>query len=371
MGVGEKVPYPHLTEDERKLRNKLRFHGRQLGDESNDDKTQSIDNLIEEVAYQHWHRMLFSRFLAENNLLMDDDPVSPISMSLEECHDMAPSLGAKSGWDLAARYASHMLPQIFKVDSPVFSLTFPIEHQKALEKLVSDIPMEVFQASDSLGWVYQFWQTKRKEDINKSGVKIGARELPAVTQLFTEPYMVSFLLDNSLGAWWAARRLSEHNLSTSESEQELRDKASLPGLPLEYLRFVRDDQDKWTPAAGTFDAWPKDLTEFKMLDPCCGSGHFLVATLGMLVPMRMELEGLSVDEAIKKVLSENIHGLELDQRCVELAAFALAFAAWTYPGSSGYTPLPELHIACSGQAINIEDDKLRTLANGNHELYNV
>jgi len=40
-------------------------------------------------------------------------------------------------------------------------------------------------------------------------VKIGARELPAVTQLFTEPYMVAFLLDNSLGAWWAARRLTE------------------------------------------------------------------------------------------------------------------------------------------------------------------
>ena len=39
LGVGEKVPYPHLTEDERKLRNKLRFHGRQLGDVANDDKT--------------------------------------------------------------------------------------------------------------------------------------------------------------------------------------------------------------------------------------------------------------------------------------------------------------------------------------------
>lgn len=371
LGVGEKVPFPHLNEADRTLRRKLRSHGRQLGDWLYEEGKQTIVALTEEVAYQHWHRMLFARFLAENDLLMDDDPVSPISLTIEECNDLAPSLGARNGWDLAARYASRMLPQIFLNDSPIFSLEFPIERQKVLEQLVSSIPQEVFHASDSLGWVYQFWQTKRKKDINDSGVKIGARELPAVTQLFTEPYMVSFLLDNSLGAWWAAKRLSSHDLATAEDEQELRDKAYIDHLPLEYLRFVKDEESEaWKPAGGTFDAWPKHLSEFKMLDPCCGSGHFLVATLQMLVPMRMELEGLSEDEAIQRVLEENIHGLELDQRCVELAAFALAFAAWTYPGSSGYRQLPALHIACSGQAIHISDEEVIKLANGNHELYN-
>ena len=53
--------------------------------------------------------------------------------------------------------------------------------------------------------MYQFWQSRRKDEVNASEVKIGARELPAVTQLFTEHYMVRFLLENSLGAWWAAR----------------------------------------------------------------------------------------------------------------------------------------------------------------------
>jgi hypothetical protein len=371
LGVGEKVPFPHLNDAERTLRRKLRSHGRQLGDTQYEDTKQTIGALTEEVAYQHWHRMLFARFLAENDLLMDDDPVSPISLTIEECNDLAPSLGARNGWDLAARYASRMLPQIFLNESPIFSLEFPIERQKVLEQLVSSIPQEVFHASDSLGWLYQFWQTKRKKAINDSGVKIGARELPAVTQLFTEPYMVSFLLDNSLGAWWAAKRLTGHDLATAEDEQELRDKAYVDHLPLEYLRFVKDEESEvWKPAGGTFDAWPKHLSEFKMLDPCCGSGHFLVATLQMLVPMRMELEGLSEDEAIQRVLEENIHGLELDQRCVELAAFALAFAAWTYPGSSGYRQLPALHIACSGQAIHISDEELIKLANGNHELYN-
>ena len=67
------------------------------------------------------------------------------------------------------------------------------------------------------------------------------------------------------------------------------------------------------------------------MDPCCGSGHFLVAALQMLVPMRMALEGLDARAAVDAVLRDNLHGLELDQRCVEIAAFALALTAWRYP----------------------------------------
>jgi len=90
-----------------------------------------------------------------------------------------------------------MLPQIFRTENPVLTIHFSPEHQRELEKLLEGLETETFQASDSLGWVYQYWQTQKKDEVNKSGNKIGADELSAVTQLFTEPYMVSFLLDNS------------------------------------------------------------------------------------------------------------------------------------------------------------------------------
>ncbi|WP_205598487.1 DNA methyltransferase [Halomonas sp. NO4] len=317
--------------------------------------------------------MLFARFLAENELLMYDG----VAVTLEECEELADELNEEkaeqgertSGWALSARLASTMLPQVFRVDSPVFELTLAAEYQRDLEGLLIDLPAEVFHASDSLGWVYQFWQSDNKERINRSEVKIGADELPAVTQLFTEPYMVSFLLDNSLGAWWATRRLSETDLASAESEQELRDKASLPGVPLEYLRFVRDEETgHWTPAAGTFDAWPQCLAELKTLDPCCGSGHFLVAALLMLVPMRMKLEGLNARDAVDAVLRDNLHGLEIDQRCVELAAFALALTAWRYPGTGGYRKLPELHLACSGLPISVAKEEWKALGLGKKNL---
>jgi hypothetical protein len=400
LGVGLKEADAHLSEAEKDLRRRLRAHGRQLGDLRKADGTQELICLKEEVAYEHWHRMLFARFLAENDLLMYPDPDEPVAVSLEECEEMAADEEARNGWELAARYASKMLPQIFRPDSPSFKLELPPEYQRKLENLLAELAVEAFQASDALGWVYQFWQAKRKDEVNASEVKIGARELPAVTQLFTEPYMVSFLLDNSLGAWWAARRLtpkdyeevSTEYTESTDIERELRKRASLPGVPLEYLRFVNVESTKdtkgtnkedetnasnvrdfgafrgqsssvdWTPAAGTFDGWPEQLAELKTLDPCCGSGHFLVAAFLMLVPMRMEREGLSAREAVDAVLRENLHGLEIDPRCVEIAAFALALTAWRFPKAGGYRPLPELQLACSGLSISVAKEEWKQLA---------
>ena len=132
-----------------------------------------------------------------------------------------------------------MLPQVFRPDHPVFDVQFAREYRLKLEGLVEGLPAEVFTATDALGWVYQFWQTKKKDEVNRSEVKIGSDELPAVTQLFTEPYMVQFLLHNSLGAWWVNRHP---------------DKAC--PVDLTYLRRTEDG----APAAGAFEGWPDNLS---------------------------------------------------------------------------------------------------------------
>tara|TARA_R110002033_G_scaffold171207_1_gene218260 strand:- start:14040 stop:17507 length:3468 start_codon:yes stop_codon:yes gene_type:complete len=378
LGVGEAQAPSYLTDDERKLRNTLRAHARQLGDKLVGSE-QETESLVNEMAYEHWHRMLFARYLEQNNLLMYEG--TPVT--LDECNELAEEeLDCKDGWELAGRLAQKMLPQIFRADSPVFAVKLSINHINTLESLIAELDLATFQAQDSLGWCYQFWQNKKKKQVNESGVKIGAKELSPVTQLFTEPYMVSFLLDNALGAWWAKRRLSSDDLIRANSEQELRELAAIPGVPLEYLRFVKDEcaysEDKsadseqnegsWKSAAGDFDKWPEHLSQLKTLDPCCGSGHFLVAVFLMLVPMRMHLEGLTAKDAVNSVLQDNIHGLELDQRCVELAAFALALEAWRYPGAGGYRALPELQLACSGMSISEAQKEWNDLAKGDEAL---
>ena len=339
LAVAEGRAPDYLSDDHKALRRRLRAHGRALGDAKALDDTQAVQHLVWETAYEHWHRMLFARFLAENGLLLWEIGAA---VSLDDCEalvqetDPAMNLGAKTRWELAGKLAARMLPQVFKPHSPVFELAFAPEHQRELERLLASLSPEVFQASDSLGWVYQFWQAKRKDEVNASEVKIGADELPAVTQLFTEPYMVDFLLHNSLGAWWATRH---------------------PGkpcpVPLTYLRTLEDG----TPAAGKFEGWPDSLRDFTLLDPCCGSGHFLVAAFLLLVPMRMAAEGLTAQDAVDYVLQDNLHGLELDPRCVEIAVFALALAAWRYPDEDGHplgvrADMPAPQIACCGLKLN-------------------
>jgi len=126
LGVGDALAAVHLTNEQKDLRRRLRIHGRQLGDERNPStKTQEIPRLFEEIAYEHWHRMLFARFLAENDLLMYPDPVNPVAISLEECEELASDRGYANQWEIAAEFAAQMLPQIFRLSSPVFDLQLP------------------------------------------------------------------------------------------------------------------------------------------------------------------------------------------------------------------------------------------------------
>ena len=339
--------YPHMDEAQRRLRRRLRAHARQLGDGRDAESgVQAIERLVQECACEHWHGMLFARFLAENDLLIE--PEMGVAVTLDECEALAKErndLGESGGegldkWTLAARFAHAMLPQVFRADLPVFDVSFAQEHRQRLEALVEGLPAEVFTASDALGWVYQFWQSQKKGEVNRSEAKIGADELPAVTQLFTEPYMVRFLLANSLGAWWAGK-FPAHPLP-------------LGSTPLHTA--TRDGV--------RFKDWPDDLASLKVLDPCCGSGHFLVATFLALVPMRMASEQRTAAEAVDAVLRDNLHGLELDRRCVAIAAFALALEAWRYPGAGGYRALPRLRLAWCGQPLASDTDLWMALANG-------
>ncbi len=360
LGVDQAKPFEHLKPDQKTLRNQLRARGRQAGDALADSGRQEIGHLAGITAYEHWHRMLFARFLAENSLLLE--PEHQVPVSLAEVEELAREAKIDV-WELAGRFAQRMLPAVFRADDPVLALPLARETRVQLERLVADLPREVFLADDSLGWTYQFWQAKRKEEVNKSGVKIGADEISPVTQLFTEDYMVEFLLHNTVGAWWAGRKgtVQDHQTEAdSRTAVALPARNGIPGIDWKYLRLVTDEATKhWRPAAGTFDCWPRSARELTVLDPSMGSGHFLVFALPLLARLRVEEEGLGAGDAIAAVLRDNLHGLELDDRCTQIAAFNVALAAWKL---GGYQDLPALHLACSGLAPNASEREWVSLA---------
>lgn len=344
LGVAGREAPGSLGTREKTLRNQLRAHGRQLGDKRHPTGEQETTRLKQACAYEYWHRMLFARFLAENNLLLS--PEYGVAMSLTEIQETARAQNLD--WmSLASDYAQRMLLEVFRPDDPVLQTVMPPENRQELEELLSELHSDIFTSEDSLGWVYQFWQRDEKERVNKSEVKIGADELSPVTQLFTEDYMVLFLLHNTLGAWWRTKRCGEGK------------DPKLADYEWTYLRLNQDG----SPAAGQFEAWPKTVRELRVLDPCMGSGHFLAFALPILTRMRMEEEGSSLAQAIQNVLRENIFGLELDARCSQIAAFNLALTAWQMLGQP--IELPTMNLACSGLGINASEQSWISLAGDN------
>jgi hypothetical protein len=186
--------------------------------------------------------------------------------------------------------------------------------------------------------------------------------------------MVLFLLHNTLGAWHAGKVLAKNPslATTAKDEAELRLAVALEsagGYEFEYLRFVREpnlssedasEPGPWRPMGGTYDGWPKTAADLKVLDPSCGSGHFLVAAFELLIRLRMHEEGLSVEAAVESILRDNLFGLEIDPRCTQIAAFNLAMAVWKLTGPK---PLPPMrNIACSGIPLgNSRDEWMKSL----------
>jgi len=338
LTVTDARPGAHLSEPERALRRELRSKATQLGDTADSD---TAPLLIADIGYEQWHRLLFARFLEVNGLLRH--PGMGIPLTLEDCSELAEELGEPDAWSVAARFASEILPGVFRLTDPSVLVRYAREDLAALETLLASIPEETLRAEDALGWVYQFWQTAQKMAVNESGRKIGGADISPVTQLFTENYMVRFLLENSLGAWWAGKH---------------------PDSPLlanwEYLRRVEDG----TPAVGTFGDWPSTVAEVTVMDPCCGSGHFLIAAFGMLWRMRAEEENLSVADAQDAVLRDNIFGLELDPRCTQIAAFNLILEARK---SSHDRPTPQPRIVCSGTSIRPSIQAWRSVVDNDDE----
>ena len=151
-----------------------------------------------------------------------------------------------------------------------------------------------------VGWLYQFYRSAEKDaaiNVYRGAVKM--RDVPAATQFFTNRWVVEYLVQNSLGRLWL------------ESHPDSRLRESMPY----YL-----DAPQHTPRA---PLRPEDL---HVLDPCMGSGHMLVYAFSLLLQIYAEC-GQPPREAAKRILSENLWGLDIDPCSCQLAAFALMMQA--------------------------------------------
>jgi hypothetical protein len=79
--------------------------------------------------------------------------------------------------------------------------------RQVIEALDSPELVSCWTDDMTLGWVYQYWNDPEREALDdklSGGGKVAPHEIASKTQMFTERYMVDWLLQNSLGPLWLA-----------------------------------------------------------------------------------------------------------------------------------------------------------------------
>ena len=185
-------------------------------------------------------------------------------------------------------YTELLMPDDLLSGSSILALT-----REAILPEVAEKGVEV------IGWLYQFYISEKKDEVMGKTVK--TEDIPAATQLFTPDWIVRYLVENSLGRLW----MLNHPASRLAESMEY------------YIPATEQDADFLKVMS------PEEL---RVCDPCCGSGHMLTYAFDLLARIYEEA-GFSPREIPSLILKNNLHGIEIDPRAGELAAFALTMKA--------------------------------------------
>ena len=321
-------------------------------------------NVIEEVAYTWFNRLIAIRFMEVNDYM----PAHIRVLSSE-------SIPSKDGWtklepdlvttpfdaeiEFTQQETEHImqmkndnqvdalfrflfikqcnalnayLPKLFEKTSDYTELLLNVsvtDQDGIVYHLTHDIKEDDFNISnigedgkptgqvEIIGWMYQYYNTEPKDEVFallKSNVKITKERIPAATQLFTPDWIVRYMVENSVGRLWLEGHENEilkrgwkYYLDEAEQEAEVE----------EQLKAIREEYKNIKPE------------EIKVIDPCMGSGHILVYAFDVLMQI-YESYGYSQRDAAKSIVENNIYGLDIDDRAFQLAYFAIMMKARSY-----------------------------------------
>lgn len=166
------------------------------------------------------------------------------------------------------------------------------------------IAEEDYRSSELIGWLYQFYISERKDEVFAAKGKFTASEIPAATQIFTPGWIVKYMVQNTVG-----RIYLDNNPYETEVAQDWK-----------YL--VNPSELTPNDCILRYD----DLTDLRLADLACGSGHILGEMFDMLYTLYIN-EGYSRREAIENIFRRNLTGVDIDTRAKQLAQFALLLKA--------------------------------------------
>ncbi len=361
----EKIPalreMPHLLQTRRRLEKRL---ADEVG--AGLSRAEAVALLIKEAAFTHLNRLVALKMMERRSLIEGTlgsyqdsrgfifylaEPEHAEDLRLYETGGLSQNPLGEGARDVAYRHfllhqcrlLSREIRMLFDPDD-LASLLFPRPRSlKALIELLNRPELEAaWSEEETIGWIYQYFNEQEKADVfsrlYKKKQKIRSEDIPAATQLFTPRWIVKFLVQNTLGSQWM---------------QMHPDSRLAPAL--DYL----------VPLAGEIPPEKlKPVREIEVLDPACGTMHFGLVAFDLLAEMykeEMEKAGgpgwpekpsVASAEAIPAaIMANNIFGIDIDLRAVQLSALALYLKAKSLNPKAVIT---ESHLACA--ELRLPDD---------------
>lgn len=312
---------------------------------------EAFENVIEEVAYTWFNRLIAIRFMEVNDYL----PSGVRVLSSENKAKKEPDL-VTTPFDTDLEFTSYeqdriiqlkddnkldelfrmlfikqcnklhdILPELFEKTDDYSELLLTIsftDPEGIIHHLINDIEDVDFRINDEMytddgkikadgqveiiGWLYQYYISKKHDEIvNIYKGTVKKADIPAATQLFTTDWVVRYMVDNSLGRYWIERN----------PQSKLAEK-------LEFFVTPKNGEIQYIDEKVN----PTDLTFF---DPCMGSGHILVYAFDVLMEIYREV-GYSDRDAALSIVENNLFGMDIDKRAYQLAYFAVMMKARSY-----------------------------------------
>lgn len=312
---------------------------------------EAFENVIEEVAYTWFNRLIAIRFMEVNDYL----PSGVCVLSSENKAKKEPDL-VTTPFDTDLEFTSYeqdriiqlkddnkldelfrmlfikqcnklhdILPELFEKTDDYSELLLTIsftDPEGIIHHLINDIEDVDFRINDEMytddgkikadgqveiiGWLYQYYISKKHDEIvNIYKGTVKKADIPAATQLFTTDWVVRYMVDNSLGRYWIERN----------PQSKLAEK-------LEFFVTPKNGEIQYVDEKIS----PTDLTFF---DPCMGSGHILVYAFDVLMEIYREV-GYSDRDAAVSIVENNLFGMDIDKRAYQLAYFAVMMKARSY-----------------------------------------
>lgn len=332
----------------------------------------SKDQVIEKVAYIWFNRFVALRFMDANNytkikvvspepsqfqpsILADakmghiDDDMVKDSKTREKIQallsNQTPSNDPQGeAYKLlvvaACNYYNHAMPFLFEKISDYTELLMPddlLSGDSILAYTREAMTPDVCSDVEVIGWLYQFYIAEKKDEVFegiKKNKKVTPENIPAATQLFTPNWIVRYMVQNSLGRLW--------KLNNPDSK-----------LAMEYYIEPGTKESDYLKISS-----PKEL---KICDPACGSGHILVYAFDLLYDIYKEAGYSDDDDIIESILTNNLYGIEIDERASELASFALTMKAAAKSSSKRrFFKKETTPNICKLEVIKFSDDEIKS-----------